>query len=153
MSKKYKRYKDDSNLFHNGLIKLIVVYQLSLLGDSWKAFIDRNGFEDTEPVQIDKYVVVETKVVTPVPYHVLLPKPSADPPIDLPDTVTKSEEARKKPVRKKPKVKPTTNDKGKRNACLISQMARNKAKPLAHSNPITLSEDSDLEVEHFLASE
>jgi hypothetical protein len=39
MSKKYKRHKADNNLFHHGLIKLIVVYQLILLGDSWKAFI------------------------------------------------------------------------------------------------------------------
>jgi hypothetical protein len=123
MSKKYKRHKADNSLFHHGLIRLIVVYQLNLLGDSWKAFIARNGFEDTDPVQIDKSVVVETKVVNPVPYHVLLPKPSVDPPIDLPDTVTKSAEASKKPVSKKPKVKPTANDKGKRNARLISRMA------------------------------
>ena len=39
MSKKFKRHKADNNLFDHGLIKLIVVYQLSLLGDTWKAFI------------------------------------------------------------------------------------------------------------------
>jgi hypothetical protein len=43
MSKKFKRQKADSSLFHHGLIKLIVVYHLSLHGDSWRAFIARNG--------------------------------------------------------------------------------------------------------------
>jgi hypothetical protein len=106
MSKKFKRHKADNSLFHHGLIKLIVVYQLSLLGDSWKAFIARNGFEDTDPIQVDKPVVTETKAEPPVPLHLLLPKPSADPPIDLPDTVTKSAEAIKKPMSKKTQGKP-----------------------------------------------
>jgi hypothetical protein len=96
-------------------------------------------------------VVSEVKVVTPVPYHVLLPKPSADPPIDLLDTVIKSAEAIKKPVTKNPKPNLTANVKGKKNARLISRMARNKPKPPVEPNPIMLSEDSDLEVEHFLA--
>jgi hypothetical protein len=90
MSKKYKRHKADNSLFHHGLINLIIVYRLSLLGDSWKAFITHNGFEDTDLVQIDKPVVTETKVVPLVPLHLLLPKPLADPPIELPDIVTKS---------------------------------------------------------------
>jgi hypothetical protein len=153
MSKKFKRHKADNSLFHHGLIKLIVVYHLSLHGDSWKAFIARNGFEDTDPVQVDKPVVIETKPEPPVPLHLLLPKPSADPPIDLPDTVTKSAEAIKKPMSKNPKANLTANAKGKRNARLISRMARNKPKPSAESNPIILSEDSDSDIEHFLASE
>jgi hypothetical protein len=153
MSKKYKRHKADNNLFHHGLIKLIVVYHLSLLGDSWKAFIARNGFEDTDPPQVDKPVVTETKNVHPVPLHLLLPKPSTDPPIDLPDTVTKDAEAIKKPMRKNPKADLTANAKGKKNARLISRMARNKPKPPVEPNPIVLSEDSDSEVERFLASE
>jgi hypothetical protein len=152
MSKKFKRHKADNILFHHGLIKLIVIYHLSLHGDSWKAFIVCNGFEDTNPVQIDKSVVVETKVVTLVPYHVLLPKPSADPPIDLPHTVTKSFET-VKPMSKKLKANLAANAKGKRNAHLISRMARNKPKPPVEPNPIVLSEDSDSEVDHFLASE
>jgi hypothetical protein len=83
MSKRFKREKADSSLFHHGLIKLIIVYHLSLHGDSWRAFIARNGFDDTDPVQIDKPVVNETKVEPPVPFHVLLPspKPSVDPDI------------------------------------------------------------------------
>jgi hypothetical protein len=103
MSKKFKRQKDDSNMFHHGLIKLIIVYHLSLHGDSWKAFIVHNGFEDTYPVQVDKPVVIETKAKPPVPLHLLLPKPSAHPGGDLPDTITKSAEDIKKPMRKNPR--------------------------------------------------
>jgi hypothetical protein len=54
---------------------------------------------------------------------------------------------------KNPKANLTANAKGKRNARLISRMARNKPKPSAESNPIVLSEDSDSDIEHFLASE
>jgi hypothetical protein len=142
----------DNNLFHHGLIKLIVVYQLSLLGDSWKAFIARNVFEDIDPIQVDKPMVTETKAEPPLPLHLLLPKPSADPPIDLPHTMTKSVET-VKPVRKNLKANLTANVKGKINARLISRMARNKPKPPVEPNPIVLSEDSDSEVECFLANE
>jgi hypothetical protein len=84
MSKRFKRRKADSSLFHHGLIKLIVVYHLSLHGDSWGDFIARNGFEDTDPVQVDKPMVTEAKL--PVPFHILFPspKPSIDPKVDLP---------------------------------------------------------------------
>jgi len=153
MSKKFKRHKADNSLFHHGLINLIVVYHLSLLGDSWRAFTTRNGFEDTDPVQVDKPVVIETKPELPVPLHLLLPKPSANPPIDLPDTVTKSAEAIKNPMSKKLKENLTANAKGKINARLISRMARNKPKPSVESNPIILSEESDFDIERFLASE
>jgi hypothetical protein len=143
MSKKFKRHNADNNLFHHGVIKLIVVYHLSLLGDSWRAFIARNGFEDTNPAQVYKPMVIETKAELLAPLHLLLPKPSAYPPVDLPDTVTKSAEATKKPMRKNPKGNLTTNTKGKRNARLISRMARNKPKPSTEPNPTILSEDSD----------
>jgi hypothetical protein len=73
MSKRFKREKADSSLFHHGLIKLIIVYYLSLRGDRWRAFIARNGFDDTDPVQVDKPVVNETKPRPPVPFHILLP--------------------------------------------------------------------------------
>jgi len=130
MSKRFKREKADSILFHHGLIKLIVTHQLSLHGDSWWAFIARNGFDDTEPVQIDKPVVNETKVEPPVPFHVLLPSPNplVDPDIDLPDVITDKAEAIKNPMSKKVRGNPTVNGKGKKNAWLISRMARNKPK-------------------------
>jgi hypothetical protein len=58
-----------------------------------------------------------------------------------------------KPMGKKPKANLIANAKGKKNSHLISWMARNKPKPPVEPNPIVLSEDFDLEVEHFLASE
>jgi hypothetical protein len=155
MSKRFKRDKVDSILFHHGLIKLIVVYHLSLHGDSWRSFITRNGFEDINPIQVDKPVVSEVKVGPPVPFHILFlaPNPSVYPPIDLPDIGTEKSETIKKLVSKKPKENPTANTKGKKNARLISRMARNKPKPPAESKPIVLSEDSDSDIEHFLANE
>jgi hypothetical protein len=103
---------------------------LSLLGDSWKAFIARNGFEDTDPVQVDKPMVIETKPEPPVPLHLLLPKPSADPPIDLPDTVTKSAEAIKKPMRKNPKENLTANEREKE-CTFISEWPGTNQNPLS----------------------
>jgi hypothetical protein len=131
MSKRFKREKADSSLFHHGLIRLIVVHHLSLHGDSWRAFISRNGFADTEPVQVDKSVVSETKVGPPMPFHVLLPspKPSVNPDINLPNVITKKAEAIKNPMRKKVRGNPTVDGKGKKNAQLISRMDRNKPKP------------------------
>jgi hypothetical protein len=153
MSKSFKRQKAVSSLFHHGLINLIIVYHLSLHGDSWRAFIARNGFNDTDPVQVDKPVVSEAKAKPPVPFHVLLPKPLADPGVDLLDVVIEKVETIKRPVSKKPKTNPTANAKGKKNARMISRMARNKPKPSVEQNPIVLSEDSDSDIECFLASE
>jgi hypothetical protein len=155
MAKRFKREKVDSSLFHHGLIRLIVVHHLNLHDDNWKAFLSRNGFVDSESVQIDKSVVSETKVRPPVPFHALLPspKPSVCPDIDLPDIITDKVEAVKKPVNKKVKGNPTVDEKGKKNARLISRLARNKPKPSVDQNPIVLSEDSDSDIERFLASE
>jgi hypothetical protein len=155
MAKRFKREKADSSLFHHGLIRLIVVHHLNLHGDNWQAFLSRNGFVDSESVQIDKSVVSETKVGPPVPFHALLPspKPSVSPDIDLPDIITDKVEAVKKPVSKKVKGNPTVDGKGKKNARLISRLARNKPKPSVDQKPIVLSEDSDSDVERFLASE
>ena len=147
MAKKYKRHKADNSLFHHGLINLIDVYHLNLHGDSWKAFIARNGFEDTDPVQVDKLVVTETNTEPPLPLHLLLPKPSADPKVDLLDFGTDKSEPTKKPISKKPKANTTANAKGKRNPHLISRMARKTPKPSAERDPIVLSEDSDSNVE------
>jgi hypothetical protein len=132
MSKKYKRNQADSSLFHYGLVKLIVVCHLSLHGDCWSNFLARNNFEDSNPPQVDKPVVSEDK--------------------SIPHSVTKNVET-VKPIGKKPKAKPTVNAKGKKNAHLISRMARNKPKPPVDPSPVVLSEDSDSEVERFLASE
>jgi len=155
MSKKFKWEKDDSSLFHHGLIRLIAVHHLNLHGDNWQSFLSWNGFVDSESVQIDKSVVNETKVGPPVPFHALLPspKPSVFPDIDLPDIITDKVEVVKKPVSKKVKGNPIVNSKGKNNAQLISRLAQNKHKPNVDQKPIVLSEDSDSDIERFLAGE
>jgi hypothetical protein len=94
-------------------------------------------------------VVTETKP-TPVPYSVLLPKPKPDLPTNLPMAVTKHAEV-DRPTTKNPKPKTGGNSKGNKNARLISRMARNKPKPPVKLEPIMVSEDSDSEVERFLA--
>jgi hypothetical protein len=119
ISKKNKRNQDDSSLFHYGLVKIIVFCHLGLHGDCWSNFLSRNDFEDSNPPQVDKLVVSEDNSVPPVPYNILLPKPFPDSPIDLPYSMTKGVEIAK-PLGKNPKVKPTVNAKGKKNARLIS---------------------------------
>jgi hypothetical protein len=151
MAKRYKRNLADTSLFHLGLIKMIIVYELGLRRDNWDNFLSCNGFEELNPPQVDKPVVIEHKP-TPVPYNILLPKPLPDPPSNLPMTVTKKVEI-DKPATNKPKAKAGANSKGKKNARLISRMARNKPKPPAKLEPIVVSEDSDSEVERFLADE
>jgi hypothetical protein len=160
MSKRFKHEKADSSLFHHGLIKLIIVHCLSLSGDSWQAFLSRNGFATPESVQVDKVVVTENLVGSAVPFHILLPpvKPSDCPDIDLLDTITNpctkdKIEAIKKLVRKKGRCDNVVNNKGKKNARCISRCARNKPKQNVDQKPIMLSEDSDSEIERFLTEE
>jgi hypothetical protein len=155
MAKRFKCEKADSSLFHHGLIRLIIVHHLNLHDDNWKAFLSRNGFVDSDYVQIDKSVVSETKVGPPVPFHALLPSPKSSVclDIDLPDIIKDKAEAVKKPVSKKVKGNPTVDNKGKKNARLISRLARNKPKPNVDQKPIVLSEDSDSDIERFLAGE
>jgi len=52
MSNRFKREKDDSNLFHHGLIRLLIVHHLNLHGDSWQDFISRNGFDIQSPSKL-----------------------------------------------------------------------------------------------------
>jgi hypothetical protein len=152
MAKRYKRNQADTSLFHFGLIKMIVVYELGLRRDYWVDFLSRNGFEDSSPPQVDKLVVSESKLTSPVPYNVLLPKPLPNSPTNLPMSVTKQVEITK-PTARKPKAKSNANSKGKKNAWLISRMARNKPKPSVNPEPIVVSEESDSEIERFLADE
>jgi hypothetical protein len=160
MSKRFKREKADSSLFHHCLIKIVIVHHLRLSGDSWQAFLSRNGFATPECVQVDKTVVTETLVGPVVPPPTLLPpvKPSNCPNIDLPDTMPDpcskdNTKTVKRPVRKKGKGNTDANSKGKKNARWISRCARNKPKQNTDQKPIVLSEDSDSEIERFLAEE
>jgi hypothetical protein len=51
MSKRYKRKKLDSILFHHGLTKLLLFHHLKLLGDDWDAFITCNVFVTVNPIE------------------------------------------------------------------------------------------------------
>jgi hypothetical protein len=135
MSKRFKREKADSSLFHHSLIKLIIVHHLSLSGDNWQSFLSRNGFANPESAQIDKAVVSETLAGPAVPLHILLPsvKPSVCPNLDLHDALvnlcTKDDfKVIKRLVRKKDNNDTTVNKKGKKNARLISRLSLNKPK-------------------------
>jgi hypothetical protein len=48
MSKRYKRQGINSSLFHHGLVKILLVYHLSNIGDNWETFLIRNGFTQTD---------------------------------------------------------------------------------------------------------
>jgi hypothetical protein len=48
MSKRYKRQGINSSLFHHRLIKLLLVYHLSKIGDNWETFMIRNGFTQAD---------------------------------------------------------------------------------------------------------
>jgi hypothetical protein len=148
MARKYKRSQADTSLFHVGLIKMLVVYELGLRQDSWHDFLNRNGFEESNPSQVDKPVVSESKS-TPVPYSVLLPEPKPDSPVNSPMAVTKVA----KPLTTKARAKTAANAKNKKNARMISRMERNKSKPPAKTEPVMISEDSDSSIERFLAEE
>jgi hypothetical protein len=56
-------------------------------------------------------------------------------------------------MRKKGKGDTSVNSKGDKNARWISRCARNKPKKNVDQKPIVLSEDSDSEIERFLAEE
>jgi hypothetical protein len=146
MAKRYKHSQADTSLFHVGLIKMCMVYELGLRRDSWDNFLSRNGFEMSNPPQVDKPMVTESKP-TPVPYSVFLPKPLPDPPTSLPVAMIA------KPTVNRPKAKAGVNAKGKKNSRLISRMARNRSKTSANADPIVVSESSDSEIERFLADE
>jgi hypothetical protein len=151
MAKRYKHSQVDTSLFHVGLIKMVLVYELGLRRDSWHEFLSRNGFGESNPLQVDKPVVAESKP-TPVPYDVLLPRPKPELPTSLPKSVPKQAEVAKATTQKT-RAKTGVDTRGKKNARLISRMARNKSKLPAKTEPITISEDSDSDIERFLSEE
>jgi hypothetical protein len=152
ISKRFKWNQFDTSLFHFGLIKMLMVYELGLHRDCWEDFLKHNNFGHSSPPQVEKPMVSESKSIPPVPYSALLPTPLLDSPINLLGSFTSHLE-NTKPVAKKPKTKPTANSKGKKNAWLISGMARNKPKAPVNPDPIMVSEDFDSEIERYLASE
>jgi hypothetical protein len=151
MAKRYKNSQADTSLFHVGLIKMVLVYELGLRRDSWHDFLSRNGFRESNPPQVDKHMVTERKPA-PVPYNVLLPRPKPESPTSFPKTVPKQTEVAKDATQKT-RAKTGVNYRGKKNARLISHMARNKSKLPVKTEPIVVSEDSDSDIERFLAEE
>jgi hypothetical protein len=151
MAKHYKCSQADTSLFHVGLIKMCLVYELGLRRDSWDNFLSRNGFVVSNPPQVDKPMVTESKP-TPVPYSVLLPKPKPESPTHSSMAVTKQTKVAK-PTTTRTRVKVGANTRSKKNARLISRMERNKSKPPAKTEPIVINEDSDSSIERFLAEE
>jgi hypothetical protein len=146
MSKKYKKSQADASVFRVGLIKILVVYELGLRRDSWPDFLNRNGFEESNPPPIDKPVVSESKSM-PIPYSVLLPKPKPDSIVNSPMAVTKVA----KPLTTE--ARENTTVRNKRNVRMISRMERNKSKPPAKIEPVMISEDSDSSIKRFLAKD
>jgi hypothetical protein len=142
MAKIYKQNQADTSLFHVGLIKMLVVSELGLRRDSWQNFLNRNGFEGSNPPPVDKPMVFEGNT-TPIPYNVLLPTPEPDSPM----AVTKAVKTITSKARDKNAVR------SKQNARMISRMERNKSKPPVKTEPITIGDDSDSSIERFLARE
>jgi hypothetical protein len=166
MGKRFRRKRYNSSLFHHGLIKIILVHQLQLHNDYWDAFFLRNGFGNSELGQVDKPIVIETLVKPTASSPPLLPcdptpniEPSTYPDVTQPDNQLGSHpksctKTVKKPIGKKPKGSVDVDYKNKRVGRLISRCTRNKSKPCADKkNTIEVSEDSDLEIERFLAEE
>jgi hypothetical protein len=146
MAKKYKKSQADTSLFHVGLIKILVVYELGLRRDSWSDFLNRNGFEESNPPPIDKPVVSESKPI-PIPYSVLLPEPKPDSIVNPPMAVANEP----KPLAIEDRANTTVRNKG--NTRMISRMERNTHKTPAKAEPVMISEDSDSSIERFLAEE
>jgi hypothetical protein len=116
--------------------------------------------------QVDKLVITETLVKPTTSPPPLLPcdpvsnlEPSTYPDVAQPDTQSNSypescTKTVKKPTGKKLKGRVDVNYKNKRVARWISQCAINKPKPCADTeNTIEISEDTDSEIERFLAEE
>jgi hypothetical protein len=130
---------------------MVLVYELGLRRDSWHEFLSRNGFGESNPPQVDKPMVAERKF-TPMPYDVLLPRPKPESPTSLPNSVPKQTEV-VKATTQKTRSKTRVDTRRKKNARLISRMARNKSKFPAKTEPIEVSEDSDSDIERFLFEE
>jgi hypothetical protein len=160
MAKCFKREKADSNLFHQFLIKIIIVHQLRLNGDCWDVFLLRNGFASPEIGQVDKTIVIETLVGHVIPPPMLFPyvEPSTYTNATQPDTLTDScPKDGGKPVKRSAKKKGKSNSdincKGKKATCWVSWCAHNKPKENTDQKPILLSEDFDSKIERFLTEE
>jgi hypothetical protein len=62
MTKRYKRQFLNSSLFHHRLIRMLLFHHLKLQGDDWDTFLSQNGFDTSNPVEVDKPMLEETLI-------------------------------------------------------------------------------------------
>jgi hypothetical protein len=178
MSKRYKKQNLDSSLFHHGLIKLLLVHHLKTLGDDWDGFLARNGF--VAEIVVETPVVDKPMIEKPLdfssgkpdfldenphegelPDHLLCGqqnvssefiKTPVHEPIVFPNPTIKSDS--KNPRKQSKKNQAMLGFRNKRVGRLISRSLRNRSKPHVSSiDSIKIHEDSDSEIERFLAQE
>jgi hypothetical protein len=154
MAKRYKRQQLDSSLFHHGLIKILLVHQLKLQHDDWNAFLARNGFIDSNPVEVDKPMIEET--IVPSSTQACLTSTLSKPTFDPKDVEQSHPNASVKNTNR-PVGKPSKGDidlgfKNKRESRLISRKLRNKSSSHV-SSTIQIHESSDSKIDRFLAKE
>jgi hypothetical protein len=175
MSKRYKKQSLDSSLFHHGLIKMLLVHHLKTLSDDWDGFLARNGFVTDIPTEnpmldkplIEKHCDFSNDQPDPLkknPRHEVIPdqflpgQQKVNP--ELNDTTVHDlfvdPNANTKPcIDKSRKQKHAmVGFQNKRSGRLISRSLRNRSKPHVSSiDSIEIHEDSDSEIERFLAEE
>jgi hypothetical protein len=54
-----------SSLFHHRLVKILLVYHLSQIGDSWEGFLNRNGFTQVNDT-VNPHLIVNPDLDRPV---------------------------------------------------------------------------------------
>jgi hypothetical protein len=177
MSKRFKKKSLDSNLFHHGLIKMLVIHRLKNLGDDWDRFLTRNGFATVTSVEthILGQPVIEQFGFSSNDLELWKENPCDEviPNQFLHRKQDVGSESNETPVHelvvglkatvkidsKKPHKQSKENhaDLGFRNKMasrLISRSLRNRSKPhLSSIDPIKINEDRDPEIEYFLAEE
>jgi hypothetical protein len=65
MSKSYKRQGINSIMFHHGLVKILLLYHLSKIGDNWETFLIRNGFTQSDAT-VNPLLIVNPNLDRPV---------------------------------------------------------------------------------------
>jgi hypothetical protein len=150
MAKRYKRQQLDSSLFHHGLIKILLVHQLKLQNDDWNTFLARNGFVNSDALEVEKPVIEET--VVPSSTHAYLTstlsKPISDPKDVEQSHPNTSVKNTNRPVGKPSKGVIDLGFKNKRAGRLISRKLQNKSNPHV-SSTIEIHESSDLKINRF----
>jgi hypothetical protein len=178
MLKRYKKKNLDSSLFHHGLIKLLLVHHLKTLADDWDGFLVRNGFVAMIPRET--LVMDKPMIEKPLDFSsgkpILLDKNPCEG--VFPDQLLCGQQDVSSEVIKTPKHEPfvypnptvKSNNKKNRNQSkinqemlgfcnkrvgrLISRSLRNRSKPhVRFINSIKIHEDSNSDIERFLAQE